>query len=551
MKSPAFIESRAAAVLTVVFLFLLTFSLQHVSGASHKELAHAADEPAHVVTSLMIHDYLSAGIPEVPLRYAERYYAHYPKVAVGIWPPLVYTGAAIWMFVFGVSRSALLLLSGTVIASLASVLAVFVRRLYGSVLGIVAAITFIALRNTQWNNGTFMLDEAVALVSFAAMLLMERYFRTGRLSAAVALGLVTSTGMLVKGNANALILMIAFMLLATGRIDLLKKPGLYVTGLIVAVCGLPWQFFTIGLLTREQNAIPLTLDSVSRKALGYAGILFAELTPLITAFLVVGLIVALRKARAETGPESTALTAVACLFLAVLAFHCLVPFVGSLDPRYLAPALAPGIVLFLAGCQHISRLKLRKEASPALRLSLLIGCSVVSAAYLGAFQPPDLPALGFIRAADVALAANGSCCTMMVCSDATGEGAFISEVAMRDRRLSRVVLRGTKLISESSWNGQTFRMLFQNDEDLARALNANAADVVVVDLTATNSAEARALLLAALHRHPGEWNVVRLRGDFERTFEIYVRKERSGLRRDTIRVPMPFTLGHDIEIKTR
>lgn len=551
MKIPAFIESRAVAILTVAFLFVLTFSLQHWSGASQKELAHAADEPAHVVTSLMIHDYLAMGMPEAPQNFAERYYAHYPKVAVGVWPPLIHTVAAIWMFVFGVSRWALLLLSGTLVASLASVLALFVRKLYGPVLGIVAAIMFIALNNTQWNNGTFMLDEPVGLVSFAAMLLMERYFRTGRPATAIALGLVTSAGMLVKGNANALILMIGFMLLATGRFDLLKKPGLYVTGLIVAVFGLPWQFLTMRLLTREQNAISLTLDSVTRTALGYAGILFAELTPLITALLVAGLIVALRKARADTGQEATALAAVACLFLAVLAFHCLVPFLGSPDSRYLAPALAPGIVLFLAGCQYVSRLRLPKGASPALRLSLLIGCSVVSAAYLGAFHPPYLPALGFIRAADVALAANGSCCTMMACSDATGEGAFISEVAMRDRKLSRIVLRGTKLISESSWTGRAFRMLFQNDEDLARSLNANAADVVVVDLTETNSAEARALLLAALHRHADEWSVVPLQGNFERTFEIYVRKERSGLRRDTIRVPMPFTLGRDIEIKTR
>jgi Dolichyl-phosphate-mannose-protein mannosyltransferase len=546
------LRRHANSIVIVFLLFLFTFSIQLVSGASHKELADFSDEPAHVVSSLMVHDYLSMKIPESPIRYAERYYAHYPKVAIGIWPPLMYVIAGLWMFLFGVSRTALLLLSGAIVATLSCTLALFVKRLYGPILGLTAGAMFIALRDVQRFGTTFMIDMAVGLAAFAAMLLMERYFRDEQLWVAISLGLCIGGAMLLKGNAIALVLMPGFMLLGTGRFDLLKKPGLYVTALIVLIIGVPWQIVTFRLLAKGGNVLALSFRSILLNARGYAVILLRDFTPLVTALVLVGLVLAFWSSRTKSQDNPNALTAVGCLFLAWVVFHCIVPVVGSVDPRYMVPLMAPGIVLFLSACKQISgRFSLGARTSPAIRLSLLIVCALVSAGYAGAFDKPNLPELGFIRVADVALDGNSACCSMLIDSDSIGEGAFVEEVALRDRTLSRIVLRGSKVISKSPWNGQTFEMLFQNDADLARCLDADAIDVVIVDLSATDSELARKLLLSALHREPNTWSVTRVSGSFSRVFELYVRKDRSGIARPSLRVPMTFSLGRDITLDLR
>jgi len=51
--------------------------------------------PAHAVTSLMVRDYLATALGQNPLRFAEDYYARYPKVALGHYPPLHYLVAGV------------------------------------------------------------------------------------------------------------------------------------------------------------------------------------------------------------------------------------------------------------------------------------------------------------------------------------------------------------------------------------------------------------------------------------------------------------------------
>jgi hypothetical protein len=71
--------------------------LQWRSGAYTADLASNEDEAAHAVSSLLVHDYLARPfrppakpMPAHPMRFAERYYAHYPKLAIGHWPPFLY-----------------------------------------------------------------------------------------------------------------------------------------------------------------------------------------------------------------------------------------------------------------------------------------------------------------------------------------------------------------------------------------------------------------------------------------------------------------------------
>lgn len=83
--------------------------LTWASGAFQAEFVGNPDEAAHYVTGLMVRDYVAAGLPRGPLRFAENYYLHYPKVALGRWPPGFYLLQTAWTMVFSPSRLSILL----------------------------------------------------------------------------------------------------------------------------------------------------------------------------------------------------------------------------------------------------------------------------------------------------------------------------------------------------------------------------------------------------------------------------------------------------------
>src|SRR5688572_12835379 len=77
--------------LSAALMFLaLALALQIVRGSYHDEFNGSPDEPAHFVTGLMVRDYVANGLPGSPMAFARDYYLHYPKVAFGQWPPILY-----------------------------------------------------------------------------------------------------------------------------------------------------------------------------------------------------------------------------------------------------------------------------------------------------------------------------------------------------------------------------------------------------------------------------------------------------------------------------
>src|SRR5689334_11391847 len=68
------------------------------------ELSSDPDEPAHYVSGLLVRDYLAQGVPGSPMAFARDFYLHYPKVAIGHWPPLFYVVQGVWTLLFTPSR---------------------------------------------------------------------------------------------------------------------------------------------------------------------------------------------------------------------------------------------------------------------------------------------------------------------------------------------------------------------------------------------------------------------------------------------------------------
>ena len=68
--------------------WLLALGLAWQAGAFGGSWGSDSDEAAHFLNGVMVLDYAKAGLPGHPLRYAENYYQHYPKIGLG---PVSYT----------------------------------------------------------------------------------------------------------------------------------------------------------------------------------------------------------------------------------------------------------------------------------------------------------------------------------------------------------------------------------------------------------------------------------------------------------------------------
>src|SRR5689334_18072161 len=88
----------------------VAIALQLVQGAYRNDRPDNHDEPAHIVTGLMAREYLVSGASRLPMEFARDYYLHYPKVAIGHWPPVFYAEQALWTLIFPTSRGSLLVM---------------------------------------------------------------------------------------------------------------------------------------------------------------------------------------------------------------------------------------------------------------------------------------------------------------------------------------------------------------------------------------------------------------------------------------------------------
>ena len=200
--------------ISVFVLFLaLAVGLQYRNGAYQAGFGAHPDEPAHFVTGLMVHEYLRTGIGTAPMPFAERFYAHYPAVAFGHWPPVLYLIQALWGFLFGMSRSSSLLLIAAICAITSTCLAYVVGSAFGRAYGALAGLCFLVLPTVQQASATFMADIPVTMFTLIAVMCCVRLAQLPSVTNALLCGLAVSTAILVKGNAWALILIAASLLL--------------------------------------------------------------------------------------------------------------------------------------------------------------------------------------------------------------------------------------------------------------------------------------------------------------------------------------------------
>lgn len=458
-------------------------------GAYRCEFGGHPDEAAHYVTGLMIRDYLLTGLPEHPMRFARRYYGHYPKVALGNWPPGFYLLQAPWTALFSPRRGAVMALMAVLTALLG--LAVFhgARAGGGVAAGAVAGTLLLSLPLVRSHSALVMTEIPVAGWCFLAAWAYGRYLRRPGWGWSLGFALLASAAIMTKGTALALALVPPLCVVATGRLRLLGRWDFWAAAVVVAVlCG-PWMWLTLDLARAGWLEGRPSAGFVVQAVPYYLRKLVLAAGPVGVVAGAVGVVAWWRRGRDEV------VLALIALGVSVLLFQCVVPC--GLEPRHLVTVLP--VVAVLAGQGAVAAGGAAPQRVWLPVLAALLGL------WLGRLRSPQKGYWGF-RPVAVRAVTDGAMAEsrLLVSSDARGEGMLISEVAMAERRPGHVVHRSSKLLASSSWSGSGYDAKVATTAALVAALAEARIDLVVMDRTVPERKRRphHDLLAAAVDAHP-------------------------------------------------
>ncbi len=498
------IEAAGVYALLVAFHFILVWR----SGAFNAEFGEYPDESAHFVTALMVRDYLRTGLGQPPMTFAENYYLHYPKVALGHYPPLLYVVEALWMIVFPASRPSILALNALLAAATGLMIYFTAKRLFGRFHALSAGLLWIFLYLVQMFYGMVMAEPLAVCLAFGAILCYARYLETERWQASAWFGLLAGLAILTKQVMLFLALLPPLAVIFSGKWRLFARPGFWLAAGIALLVAGPWYYlvhFVLALVNFSSLAgLDLPRLSVRQElsqfveSLGYPLILTAGLG------LVASVIIPLLRRKRVEGLWAVGLAGV----LALLIFRRLAP--AGFESRHLL-AIFPAVLLFsYSGLNWLS--SLIALVRPDGRVGKVIPLVLALAAFAAfSFRLPARRYLGLSEAAaGVASLPEAQAQFVLAASDGVSEGAFVAELGARERSDKRYVFRGNKLLAESNLHGRSYRLIYSSPQEIQQLLESVPLDVaVVLESRRGRAPEPHSRLVAKMiETYPERWKLL-------------------------------------------
>lgn len=463
------------------------------------EFGRHPDEAAHLITGTLVHDWTAAGCPGSPLEYALRYYARYPKIAIGHWPPAYYGVQAAWYGVFGVGRASATLLSLTIAAAFLTLLFELLRRGVSTPAALLALGLVMYSPVFRYVSTVFMADLLVGVLSLAAVWSFSRYLEGGRAVAALGFGFWSALAIMTKQDAVALAAVPPLSVLFLRRWDLLKDWRFYASAAPVGVVCAPYYLWAM----RETHS---AWDGLARRSLiekvrfVSGGFSLCGLPGAVVSAFGLGAAVA----SSVRSPRLTNFGAVlAAQALGVCALQLATPV--SLDPRYKAGLLA--FAAFLAANAFQEILGWRRVPAPA-RAALAIGLAL--ALVFGLPPQPIRKVIGYRGAVEqVVNLHQPGLQTVLVCSDPQGDGAVSAEFRLQNAPRDILVIRADKVLASSTWMNQKYRLLQETPEAIARYLETQPIHFVLIDDWGAESGAHHELLGRLLESHPERYPLLK------------------------------------------
>jgi hypothetical protein len=498
---------KAQLILVYCLALALTVGLQWRNGAFKAEFTSLSDESAHYVTGLMLHDYIAHGFPASPMIYAQNYYDHYPRIALGHWPPVFYILQALWTVPFGVSRISLIMLMAAISASLLTTTYALSARYFPRWLSLALMIFLAGLPALQELSSAVMSEVLVSLLVLWSVLMLERYFAAPSWFSAAGFGLTAAATILTKGTGLVLALVPApAAVLNRHRVHFRKASFWISAALVVLICA-PWFLFVPGALhervakfggivfqpTRVRDSLVYLVDELSFGgfALACAGMvaaLFKEPTTLAID-------------DEELTKSSSFWTLLLLLFLSTIVLRMVI---AVWVDRHLVTLLPFFTLLIGAGIWWTVDVTFhRGRTGVMLALIALAGIFGVNVSRAAPKRHLGLDTV----AQDLVKDPRFKKSRLLIASDSSGEGVFVAEVAMREERPGHFVERGSKLLATDGFMGDDYQLKFRTPGELMNFLEMEPSRVVVVDAPHYPPAHLD-MVRRTIMEYPSSWKLV-------------------------------------------
>lgn len=455
MNSPS--QTRAASGpvrslwLAALAFLLLTTGLQWAGGAYEAEFCGAADEPAHLVSSLLIRDYAGLWPPPDPMPWALNYYLHYPKVALGHWPPGYFVLQAGWWLIVPPGRVSAMLFNALMATTAALLFYVLARRIRPGWPALFCVGLLLVSPLLQQAAAQTMSDLSSLAASLAALLFLTRFIEQPSNRRLLAAAAAVGAALLIKGTAVVLLPAAALAIAADRSWRRFRISPLLLAGVLAA--WLPaalwyrWQNSAGTIELRHWGGVM----AASPWTIGY---LPAAAGAGFTAIALGGMLLARRQ------------PVILCAAAGLIGFATTSYVVRAFrEPRHWIAALPLILLLALA---VFAWLELRRRPAAWAMAAVCLA--------LFPFAFYRQPVRGF-----TALAAQLPRPGRFLVSSPNGwsEGCFIAAVSLTEPRPSSMVLRATKVLARTNWNGTRHTPLATEPEAVERLLDENSVGTVV------------------------------------------------------------------------
>lgn len=474
-------HSRSAVALRglgfLILVALMTVIIvvqQRASGAYTAEFsATGVPEAGHVVTGLMVADYLAAafsGAFPAPLAFIADYALHFPRVVLGASPPLFYLAEGAWVALLTPATPAILLLPAVLAALLVTTAGWGASRQLGILPGVAVGAVLMVLPSLREATIVVGLDLPLALLALWACLAYGAYLKRGCRRAALLFGVLAAAAILVKATGLALLALPILAVIVTGRYGLMRTFAFWLPFLVVAVGAGPWTAGTAPLVLERLGA-PLGSGALER-SLAVAPGAAAAVGALPATLAVIGALFALAGAHRHRRHVLPAL--LAAFSIAFAGALCLVPVAPQ--PADLLPLCAPLVMLAAVGGMRLLELVTRSWATLAGLIVMLV---LLLAALPNLLEPLRKPAIGMDGVAQTFLADGSAPKALLVLADPAGDGALVAAVAQRDHDRQSFVVPG-RLALAVSGRGPSSGVPLETPDDVLPALQHLGAGYVAL-----------------------------------------------------------------------
>ena len=339
----------------------------------------------------------------------------------------------------------------------------------------------------------------MALLVLLAVLAWGSYLETERWQPAVWFGLWSTLALLTKGTGIALALLPPLSVLFFRRWRLPRRFTFWLPAIMVVVCAGPWYLLAPDA-QHESVARFGGLQFVGVRVLGTLSAWLRMLGVLPTLAGVAGILMwAVRIRRGSTpGRYRAAISILVSTYLCRL-------FVGAWEDRHLITTVP---IVFLFACAPLAWLfAVPLKPLPRNVKGFLAGAATLAVAAVNIHALPPAPHFGFAETAQhIVSAPRWRDAVVLVCSDATGEGMLISEVAMREKRPGHIILRASKVLANIDFMGWSYRPLFHDQAGVLRYLDSVPVGIIVID-DAGRERPHGGLLAESMRDHPEVWQL--------------------------------------------